>query len=55
MRFGIGTRSEHKLDEIGRQFSVTRERICQIEGKALRKLMLMHSSRARMLRSFLEP
>ena len=53
MRFGIGTRSEHKLDEIGRQFSVTRERICQIEGKALRKLM--HSSRARMLRSFLEP
>ena len=52
MRFGIGTGSDHTLDEIGRQFSVTRERVRQIEAKALRKLK--HPSRARVLRSFLE-
>ena len=52
MRFGIGTGSDHTLDEIGRQFSVTRERVRQIEAKALRKLK--HPSRARVLRGFLE-
>ena len=52
MRFGIGTKSDHTLDEIGLQFSVTRERIRQIEAKALRKLK--HPSRARALRTFLD-
>ena len=52
MRFGIGTKSDHTLDEIGGQFSVTRERIRQIEAGALRKLR--KRSRARVLRSFLE-
>ncbi|MDE0049722.1 MAG: sigma-70 family RNA polymerase sigma factor, partial [Rhodospirillales bacterium] len=53
MRFGIGIESDHTLDEVGQQFSVTRERIRQIEAKALRKLK--HPSRARLLRSFLDP
>ncbi len=52
MRFGIGTKSEHTLQEVGDQFSVTRERVRQIEAKALRKLKL--PARARVLRSFLE-
>ena len=52
MRFGIGTKSDHTLEEVGRQFSVTRERIRQIEAGALRKLR--KRSRARVLRSFLE-
>ena len=52
MRFGIGTRSNHTLDEVGRQFSVTRERIRQIEARALRKMK--HPARARVLRSYLE-
>ena len=52
MRFGIGTKSDHTLDEVGQQFSVTRERIRQIEARALRKLK--HPARARVLRSFLE-
>ena len=52
MRFGIGMRSDHTLDEIGGQFSLTRERIRQIEARALRKLR--KRSRARVLRSFLE-
>ena len=52
MRFGIGTRSDRTLEEVGGQFSVTRERIRQIEARALRKLT--HPSRARVLRSFLE-
>ena len=52
MRFGIGTRSDHTLDEVGRQFSVTRERIRQIEATALRKMK--KPARARVLRSFLE-
>ena len=52
MRFGIGTKSDHTLEQVGQQFSVTRERIRQIEAKALRKLK--HPSRARELRSFLE-
>jgi RNA polymerase primary sigma factor len=52
MRFGIGTNSDHTLEEVGRQFSVTRERIRQIEAKALRKLR--HPSRSRTLRSFLD-
>jgi RNA polymerase primary sigma factor len=51
MRFGIGMNSDHTLEEVGQQFSVTRERIRQIEAKALRKLK--HPSRARDLRSFL--
>jgi RNA polymerase primary sigma factor len=51
MRFGIGMNTDHTLEEVGQQFSVTRERIRQIEAKALRKLM--HSSRSRTLRSFL--
>ena len=50
MRFGIGMPSDHTLEEVGRQFSVTRERIRQIEAKALRKLK--HASRSRKLRSF---
>ena len=52
MRFGIGTRSDHTLDQVGRQFSVSRERIRQIEAKALRKMK--NPARARVLRSFLE-
>ena len=52
MRFGLGMNSDHTLEEVGQQFSVTRERIRQIEAKALRKLK--HPSRSRELRSFLE-
>jgi RNA polymerase primary sigma factor len=52
MRFGIGMNSDHTLEEVGLQFSVTRERIRQIEAKALRKLK--HPSRSRVLRSFLD-
>jgi RNA polymerase primary sigma factor len=52
MRFGLGMNSDHTLEEVGQQFSVTRERIRQIEAKALRKLR--HPSRSRALRSFLE-
>ena len=52
MRFGIGTTTDHTLEQVGQQFSVTRERIRQIEAKALRKLK--HPSRSRALRSFLE-
>jgi RNA polymerase primary sigma factor len=52
MRFGIGTNTDNTLDEVGRQFSVTHERIRQIEAKALRKLK--HPSRAQALRTFLE-
>ena len=52
MRFGIGMNAEHTLEEVGQQFSVTRERIRQIEAKALRKLR--HPSRSKKLRSFLE-
>jgi RNA polymerase primary sigma factor len=51
MRFGIGINTDHTLEEVGQQFSVTRERIRQIEAKALRKLK--HPSRSRILRSFL--
>jgi RNA polymerase primary sigma factor len=52
MRFGLGMNSDHTLEEVGLQFSVTRERIRQIEAKALRKLK--HPSRSRVLRSFLD-
>jgi RNA polymerase primary sigma factor len=52
MRFGLGMNSDHTLEEVGQQFSVTRERIRQIEAKALRKLK--HPSRSRQLRTFLE-
>ena len=52
MRFGLGDGSEHTLEEVGQRFSVTRERIRQIEAKALRKLR--HPSRSRMLMAFLE-
>jgi RNA polymerase primary sigma factor len=52
MRFGIGMNSDHTLEEVGQQFSVTRERIRQIEAKAIRKLK--HPSRSRELRSFLD-
>ncbi len=52
MRFGIGMNSDHTLEEVGQQFNVTRERIRQIEAKALRKLK--HPSRSRKLRSFLD-
>jgi RNA polymerase primary sigma factor len=52
MRFGIGMNKDHTLEEVGQQFSVTRERIRQIEAKALRKLK--HPSRSRILRSFLD-
>src|SRR5580704_6833740 len=52
MRFGLGMNSDHTLEQVGDQFSVTRERIRQIEAKALRKLH--HPSRSRVLRSFLD-
>ncbi len=52
MRFGIGLNTDHTLEEVGQQFSVTRERIRQIEAKAIRKLK--HPSRSRTLRSFLD-
>jgi len=52
MRFGIGMTSDHTLEEVGQQFSLTRERIRQIEARALRKLK--HPSRSRILRSFLD-
>jgi RNA polymerase primary sigma factor len=52
MRYGIGMNKEHTLEEVGKQFSGTRERIRQIEAKALRKLK--HPSRSRVLRSFLD-
>jgi RNA polymerase primary sigma factor len=52
MRFGIGVNEDHTLEEVAQQFSVTRERIRQIEAKALRKLK--HPSRSRVLRSFLD-
>jgi RNA polymerase primary sigma factor len=52
MRFGLGMNGDHTLEEIGQQFSLTRERIRQIEAKALRKLK--HPSRSRILRSFLD-
>jgi RNA polymerase primary sigma factor len=52
MRFGLGMNSDHTLEEVGQQFSVTRERIRQIEAKALRKLK--HPSRSKILRTFLD-
>jgi RNA polymerase primary sigma factor len=52
MRFGIGMSSDHTLEEVGQQFNVTRERIRQIEAKALKKLK--HPSRARMIKSYAE-
>ena len=52
MRFGIGMNRDHTLEEVGRQFNVTRERIRQIEAKALRKLK--HPSRSRKLRTFVD-
>ena len=52
MRFGVGMNTDHTLEEVGLQFSVTRERIRQIEAKALRKLK--HPSRSKHLKSFLE-
>ena len=52
MRFGIGMNTDHTLEVVGRQFSVTRERIRQIEARALKKLK--HPSRSRILRSFLD-
>jgi RNA polymerase primary sigma factor len=52
MRFGVGDGSEHTLEEVGRSFNVTRERIRQIESKALRKLR--HPSRSKKLRPFLD-
>jgi RNA polymerase primary sigma factor len=52
MRFGLGMTSDHTLEEVGKTFSVTRERIRQIEAKALRKLK--HPGRSQILRSFLD-
>jgi RNA polymerase primary sigma factor len=52
MRFGLGMNSDHTLEQVGQQFSLTRERIRQIEAKAIRKLK--HPSRSRELRSFLD-
>ena len=52
MRFGVGERSEHTLEEVGQSFAVTRERVRQIEAKALRKLRL--HSRSRRRRAFLD-
>ena len=52
MRFGIGERSDHTLEEVGKNFDVTRERIRQIEAKALRKLR--HPSRLKKLKSFVD-
>ena len=52
MRFGIGERSDHTLEEVGQEFKVTRERIRQIEAKALRKLR--HPSRSKRLKSFID-
>ena len=52
LRFGLGINSDHTLEEVGQQFSLTRERIRQIEARALRKLK--HPSRTRVLRSFLD-
>ena len=52
LRFGIRMNSDHTLEEVGQQFSVTRERIRQIEAKALRKLK--HPTRARKLKTFLD-
>ncbi len=53
MRFGIGVNTDHTLEEVGQQFSVTRERIRQIEAKALRKLR--HPTRSKKLRDFMDP
>ncbi|MEA2538595.1 MAG: polymerase primary sigma factor, partial [Chloroflexota bacterium] len=52
MRFGIGQKTDYTLEEVGKQFAVTRERIRQIEAKALRKLR--HPSRSRKLKDYLE-
>ncbi|MGH8162069.1 MAG: sigma-70 family RNA polymerase sigma factor, partial [Gammaproteobacteria bacterium] len=52
MRFGIGTNTDHTLEEVGKQFDVTRERIRQIEAKAIRKLK--HPTRSERLKSFIE-
>ena len=51
-RFGVGEKASHTLEEVGREFNVTRERIRQIEAKALRKLM--HPTRRKLLESFTE-